>query len=495
MSHLYKTQSQCGRMTFAVLLGCVVFSAFVSFVYIYEVGKIHSTSRPIKRLVSRRTIVKPPEVIPAESVNRNIFNDDRPGAKKKPLLQEVFQKVGQFKRKLFPTKAADSDATKKQSARYQLSTPNSEIHEAYQSHRDSIPEQPLRSNDTNHDSFRLAQNFDQYHQPLNSQERPLLVDFPKFHFHDDVNNTNNDLWYPQWIRNQAQYSSDATSFLISHHKTFLNHIYAESAQENVNEDTYNVSYSNLNPPDHAYTFKELQCEMKRDLNFEHVNRSTAPFSSSFLRNVLPTKKRLSSRRHFRSCAVVSSSGALAAGRHGAEIDSHDAVFRFNAAPTSGFEAMVGGKTTFRILNSQVLAYPEKHDFLGDPLYRQQDLTLIIWDPGNYLLDMKSWFAKPDHKFLLPYFSFRQQNPKIPAYIVHPRWIWNQWKFLQRHGVSFERWLWGKPVERIYPNPPTSGKWCILKELLVCKFGKLSWICIVIGHSTNRDRKNLWGGGH
>ena len=48
-----------------------------------------------------------------------------------------------------------------------------------------------------------------------------------------------------------------------------------------------------------------------------------------------------------TCAVVGSSGLLFYYQNGAAIDAHEAVIRFNAAPTKAFEEFVGAKTTVR----------------------------------------------------------------------------------------------------------------------------------------------------
>jgi hypothetical protein len=55
---------------------------------------------------------------------------------------------------------------------------------------------------------------------------------------------------------------------------------------------------------------------------------------------------------YASCAIVGSGPALLTGHAGREIDSHEMVMRFNAAPVGGFEAHVGAKTTVRMINNR-----------------------------------------------------------------------------------------------------------------------------------------------
>jgi hypothetical protein len=60
------------------------------------------------------------------------------------------------------------------------------------------------------------------------------------------------------------------------------------------------------------------------------------------------------RLHHKQCAVIGNSGILLGSALGSEIDAHDAVIRFNAAPSgSVWQPDIGSKSSLRILSSWV----------------------------------------------------------------------------------------------------------------------------------------------
>ena len=79
---------------------------------------------------------------------------------------------------------------------------------------------------------------------------------------------------------------------------------------------------------------------------------------------------------FRSCAVVGSSPTLLGKGLGAEIDAHDAVLRFNNAPTCGWEADVGNRTTIRSIG---VAYVGR----WDGIQQHAPVTLIPTSSPRY----------------------------------------------------------------------------------------------------------------
>ncbi|XP_028809956.1 beta-galactoside alpha-2,6-sialyltransferase 2b isoform X2 [Denticeps clupeoides] len=156
----------------------------------------------------------------------------------------------------------------------------------------------------------------------------------------------------------------------------------------------------------------------------------------------------------KSCAVVTSAGAILGSSLGKEIDSHDAVLRFNAAPTEGFEKDVGSKTTIRVINSQILANANHH-FNTSKMYK--DIALLAWDPAPYRTDLQKWSESPEFDLFTPYMERRRAFPDQPFYILHPSYLWRLWDMIQ-----------GNIEENIPPNPPSSGFIGIVTMMTICE---------------------------
>ncbi|XP_066518846.1 beta-galactoside alpha-2,6-sialyltransferase 2b isoform X2 [Hoplias malabaricus] len=155
--------------------------------------------------------------------------------------------------------------------------------------------------------------------------------------------------------------------------------------------------------------KELLCQLKQKAKIRTLNGAEEPFTSLGWEKLVPSQPL--EKLHgtpYKTCAVVSSAGAILKSSLGQEIDSHDAVLRFNAAPTKGFQKDVGNKTTFRIINSK-------------------------------------WYENPDFDLFTAYADFRKRFPEQPFYILHPTFLWSLWNMIQDN-----------TDEEIQPDPPSSG---------------------------------------
>ncbi|XP_034069715.1 beta-galactoside alpha-2,6-sialyltransferase 2 isoform X1 [Gymnodraco acuticeps] len=221
----------------------------------------------------------------------------------------------------------------------------------------------------------------------------------------------------------------------------------------VSANKHHVSYTGHRRA--AQSAKELLCQMKAQARLRTVDGSEQPFSSlGWARLVpsLPLEKLHQSA--FKTCAVVTSAGAILRSGLGREIDNHDAVLRFNAAPTEGYERDVGNKTTIRIINSQILANP-RHRFNSSSIYK--NVTLVAWDPAPYTVNLYQWYASPDYNLFGPYTERRKLHPDQPFYILHPSYVWQLWDVVQ-----------GNTQENIQPNPPSSGFIGILVMMALCE---------------------------
>lgn len=142
----------------------------------------------------------------------------------------------------------------------------------------------------------------------------------------------------------------------------------------------------------------------------------------------------------RRCAVVGNSGNLKESSYGPQIDSHDFVLRMNKAPTAGFEAYVGSKTTHH------LVYPESFRELGENVsmvlvpFKTTDLEWVVSATTTGTIS---------HTYVPVPAKIKVKQDKILIY--HPAFI----KYV------FDNWLQG------HGRYPSTGILSVIFSLHIC----------------------------
>ena len=137
-----------------------------------------------------------------------------------------------------------------------------------------------------------------------------------------------------------------------------------------------------------------------------LGSSRSSTSSSSSSSVQKRKK-----KRYKSCAVVGNSGSLLETQFGFDIDKNEAVIRFNAAVTQGYEQFVGQKTTVRLLNAV--------DYKG-PEGTEGELRLTT-ARGS---DVKTWVKKLEQK---------PEDIRNRSFVLDPEMLCHAWAWIGKHG--------------------------------------------------------------
>eukprot|EP00241_Pyramimonas_parkeae_P007084 CAMPEP_0114242252 /NCGR_PEP_ID=MMETSP0058-20121206/10064_1 /TAXON_ID=36894 /ORGANISM="Pyramimonas parkeae, CCMP726" /LENGTH=311 /DNA_ID=CAMNT_0001354827 /DNA_START=689 /DNA_END=1624 /DNA_ORIENTATION=+ len=91
-------------------------------------------------------------------------------------------------------------------------------------------------------------------------------------------------------------------------------------------------------------YGDCASNLVRDMKFARRNVSEFFWS-------VPGTQRPTAAAQWGKCALVGNSGSLTRTKYGRAIDAHDVVARMNQGPTKNYEALVGARTTHRMLNN------------------------------------------------------------------------------------------------------------------------------------------------
>ncbi|QDZ25536.1 sialyltransferase [Chloropicon primus] len=180
-----------------------------------------------------------------------------------------------------------------------------------------------------------------------------------------------------------------------------------------------------------------------------------------------------------SCAVIGNSGSLLHNPHGEEIDNHTMVYRFNQAPTAGFEVYTGVRTTHESLNSAwVKALVETIDSGGEGKqglapggnrwrWRKKDTTLVLFemfDIAGILQKTKDSNLNKEKWWKNNFLTLRSQWPDKAVLPYNPLFV--VWAY-RRYG-DFKKRFTQLNLGTFPGEKPMSGFYAILFLMQACE---------------------------
>ncbi|XP_066269014.1 beta-galactoside alpha-2,6-sialyltransferase 1-like [Branchiostoma lanceolatum] len=246
--------------------------------------------------------------------------------------------------------------------------------------------------------------------------------------------------------------------------------------------TENISLRNdtiEDPQTIARWREEMYCKIKRNVPFSTITKNSTKIENRSDEAVLPQKS-LENLVHFNSCAVVSSSHGLRIHTYGREIDDHDAVLRFNCAPTEKFEKFVGNRTDLRLINTKIPGITCKKEFLNDSIAMFNHEITVIRNFGAINFGKRGIDARKDRFRVFENLKkYRRTHPnRTMPFIQRPDFGKNIVTELRRFCVATGR------CKKTNLSPST-GMFGVVMMLHLC-----NWVHVFEILPSNSDNTNL-----